>query len=188
MQNYRASLGGSKARINGRHFEDLIDLACQRYKELGIAMIEKNAEPVKQLRAPNQRGQFLACYTKKAQPDYKGTYLTGRSIVFEAKHTDSNRIEQKRVTAEQAAALWTHEQLGAWCFVLVSFRFENFYRVPFSTWEHMAVQFGKVSVTEQDLEPYRLTGGVMCLLGHTVSEAQQEADKSKSLQEKDKNG
>ncbi len=33
---------------------------------------------MKPLRAPNQLGQFLACYTKAAQPDYKGTLKGGR--------------------------------------------------------------------------------------------------------------
>lgn len=175
MKNYKASLGGSKARINGKHFEDLIDMACRRYEEIGMAKIEKTPEPVKQLRPPNQLGQFLACYTKQAQPDYKGTYASGRAVVFEAKHTDSNRIEQKRVTPEQMAALYEHEKLGAWCFILVSFGFRNFYRVPFSVWRDMQGYFKKVSATEQDLEPWRLIGGIMCLFYETVKDAEDES-------------
>lgn len=157
------NMGGLKARNNGETFERMIERACLRYKALGLAYIEKTPEPMKPLNKANQRGQFLACYTKQAQPDYKGTLKGGQSIVFEAKHTDNNRIEQKRVTEEQAAALTRHESLGAVCFVLVSFRFENFYCVPWSVWAEMPQHFGKVSVNENDLLPY-IASGIMTFL------------------------
>lgn len=158
------SRSGSKARINGQHFEELIERACLRYKVLGRAFIEKTPEPMKPLRPPNRTGQFLACYTKQAQPDYKGTIKGGQSIVFEAKHTDGQRIEQSRVTDEQAAALTRHASLGALCFVLVSFGFKNFYVVPWDVWAGMPEKFGKVSVNENDLLSYLAPGGIMHFL------------------------
>lgn len=155
---------GNKARINGQHFEELIEKACLRYKVLGKAFIEKTPEPMRPLRGANPQGQFLACYTKQAQPDYKGTLKGGQSVVFEAKHTDSISIAQNRVTGEQAAALSRHQSLGAKCFVLVSFRFENFYAVPWSIWADMPGAFGKVSANENDLLPYMCPRGIMGFL------------------------
>lgn len=161
--NFKKNAGGLKARNNGQQFESLIEKACLRYKALGKAFIEKTPEPMKPLHQANHRGQFLACFVKQAQPDYKGTLKGGRSVVFEAKHTDDLRIDQRRVTEEQAAALSRHEKLGAVAFVLVSFRFENFYCVPWSVWANMQQHFGKVSVNENDLLPY-IAPGIMSFL------------------------
>ena len=143
--------------MHGVQFESLIDTACTRYMIEGAAYIEKSSEPMKPLK-PIKAGQFVAVYTKKAQPDFKGTLKGGRAVVFEAKHTESTRIEQNRVTDEQAAALDMHQSLGAACFVLVSFRFESFYRVPWTVWSDMPGHFGKKSANEKDLEPYKLNG------------------------------
>lgn len=148
-------IGGKRAKSNGEHFEALIDTACQFYERAGVAFIEKTPEPMKPLK-PSRAGQFIAVYTKQAQPDYKGTLKGGHAIVFEAKHTASTRIEQNRVTKEQAAALDKHHALGATCFVLVSFRFEHFYCVPWVVWRDMPFYFGKVSANESNLGPYEV--------------------------------
>lgn len=148
-------LGGCKARANGENFEALIERACHRYKNLGAAYIEKTPEPTRPIRAL-KAGQFVTVYTKQAQPDYKGTLKGGRAVVFEAKHTAGTRIEQSRVTPEQTAALNVHQFMGAACFVLVSFNFEAFYRVPWTVWRSMPEAFGKVSANAHDLEPYKI--------------------------------
>lgn len=163
IRNHKKAAGGLKARNNGQQFESLIEKACLRYKVLGKAYIEKTPEPMKPLQKANPKGQFLACFVKHAQPDYKGTLKGGRAVVFEAKHTDDLRIDQRRVTDEQALALSNHEKLGALAFVLVSFRFENFYCVPWNVWADMQKHFAKSSVNEQDLLPY-LAPGVMSFL------------------------
>lgn len=147
--------GGLKARTNGEQFEALIMRACERYRALGAAYILKTPEPMKPIR-PLKGGQFVACYTKQAQPDFKGTLRGGRAVCFEAKHTASGRIEQSRVTPEQSEALDEHHALGALCFVLVSFRFEAFFRVPWEVWATMQSSFGKKSANVADLEPYRV--------------------------------
>lgn len=175
---FRQRAAGAKARNNGNHFEELLDRACIRYKALKLAYIEKTPEPMKPLNSPNERGQFLACFTKHAQPDYKGTLKGGRAIVFEAKHTDANRIDQLRVTEDQAAALTRHESMGALCFILVSFRFENFYAVPWSVWRDMKGQFGKVSANEDDLLPYMVPGIMTFLDGPLKRGMATEAQKN----------
>lgn len=153
--NRMSRIGGAKAHRNGETFEAIIDRACVLYEQAGVAKIEKTPEPMKPLRRL-KLGQFVACFTKSAQPDYKGTLRGGRAVCFEAKHAASGRIEQQRVTPEQAEALDKHDELGAVCFVLVSFRFDNFYRVPWHVWRDMPDHFGKVSANEKDLEPFRI--------------------------------
>ncbi len=97
-----AQIRGKQARVAGGYFENIISASCDYYLSRGLAKIEKTPEPMKPLGAKNRKGQFLACYTKQAQPDYGGTLKGGRSIYFEAKHTDDERIEQRRLTPRAA--------------------------------------------------------------------------------------
>jgi hypothetical protein len=108
-----AQIRGKQARVAGGYFENIISASCDYYLSRGLAKIEKTPEPMKPLGAKNRKGQFLACYTKQAQPDYGGTLKGGRSIYFEAKHTDDERIEQRRLTQEQQDDLEAHHKLGS---------------------------------------------------------------------------
>ena len=97
-----AALRGKQNRAAGALFEQMIDAACRYYRQAGIAEIEKTPEAMKPLGHQNGKGQFLACYVKKAQPDFKGTLKGGCSIVFEAKITSADKIQQS-VVLEQPA-------------------------------------------------------------------------------------
>lgn len=85
----RRSYIGARSRAEGAGFEAIISSACDYYRAIGRADIEKTPEPMKPLGGANRSGRFLACYTKQAQPDYKGVLSGGRAVVFEAKHTDT---------------------------------------------------------------------------------------------------
>ena len=99
----RRSYIGARNRAEGAGFESLISSACDYYRAIGLADIEKTPEPMKPLGGADRSGRFLACYTKQALPDYKGVLSGGRAVVFEAKHTDTGRLLYDRVSAEQAA-------------------------------------------------------------------------------------
>lgn len=157
---------GLRSRQNGTLFESMIDASLNWYATKGEAHIEKTPEPMRPLSKPNQRGQFLACYTKQAQPDYKGTLKGGRSIVFEAKHSEGDKIDYGRVTEEQRDALEAHYQLGAVAGVLVSLGMTDFYMVPWKTWRRMMEIYGRKHMKKADLECYKVPfyGGVIKLL------------------------
>ena len=121
---------GWKNKKAGEAFEQIIAHACTFYREQGTAEIEKTPEPMKQLGAKDRKGHFRACYQKRAQPDFKGTLHGGTSVVFEAKHTDGDRILQSVITEDQWRRLDKHWSLGAAVFVIVSIGMENFYNVP----------------------------------------------------------
>lgn len=159
-------LRGMQSRIAGEHFEDMIRASLDWYRDRGLAHIEKTPEPMKPLRPPNKQGQFLACYTKAAQPDFKGTMQGGRSVAFEAKHTDSDRIEYSRLTSDQMDSLELHDRLGAHAFVLVSFGLQDFYRVPWSVWRSMKAIYGRKHMKRGEMEPFRVPylSGVIKLL------------------------
>ena len=171
-KNMMAQIRGKQARVAGGYFENIISASCDYYLSRGLAKIEKTPEPMKPLGAKNRKGQFLACYTKQAQPDYGGTLKGGRSIYFEAKHTDDERIEQRRLTQEQQDDLEAHHKLGAIAFVLVSMSLTDFYRVPWPVWRDMAEIYGRKYMTHAELSRYEVpaTAGFIKFLHGIESE------------------
>lgn len=142
-------------RARGKQFEARLDTAFEYYKARGSAVVEKTPEPMKPIRNMGQ-GRFLACYERKAQPDYKGVIKGGRAVMFEAKFTSTGRMEQDRVRPEQGDYLDQHQGLGARCYVLVGFLTGAVYRLPWDDWKSMKERFGRKYVTEADLQPYRV--------------------------------
>ena len=152
----RRSYMGARSRAEGAGFESIIDNACAYYRSIGLADIEKTPEPMKPLGGADRSGRFLACYTKQAQPDYKGVLSGGRAVVFEAKHTNTGRLLYDRVSGEQAACLRRISRLGGIAFVLCSFNGREFYRIPWPIWEDMKDVFGRKYITPADLAEYRI--------------------------------
>lgn len=155
-KHIQAQIRGKRARVAGNYFEAMISGTCDYYRSKGLAEIKKTPEPMKPLGPKNRKGQFLACYTKQAQPDYGGTLKGGRSIYFEAKHTDDERIEFGRLTKEQRDDLEHHHKLGAIAFVLVSMGMTECFRVPWPVWRDMASIYGRKYMTRDELQAYKV--------------------------------
>lgn len=164
-RHYRAVLAGRRAKAAGEYWENVIGAACRWYSRMGIAEIQKTPEPMRPVRSLGN-GKFVAYYEKMAQPDYKGTLKGGKAVVFEAKHTDSGRLLRDVVSSEQEAQLNRHMALGAECFVMVSFGFERFFRIPWAVFRDMKKRFGRKYVTPLDLGQYEVKykGGVLRFL------------------------
>lgn len=174
-QHYKAVMSGKRSKAAGEYWENMIEAACQHYRLKGIAEITKTPEPMRPIKSLGQ-GKFIAHYEKMAQPDYKGTLAGGKAVVFEAKHTDSDRIEHGRLTQEQINSLTEHHRLGAAAFIMVSFELQDFYRVPWETWRDMKSIYGHKHMTQTELEPFRVkyVAGVLKLLEGLYLELNQQ--------------
>ena len=150
---------GKVSKAKGERFESELDFAFTYYSEKGLAYIEKTPEPMRIIKSLGG-GRFVACFKKKAQSDYKGTIKGGRSVIFEAKYTDSDRMEQSRVTVEQSEYIEKHYKLGAMCHILAGFGTGNVYRIPWEDWCNMKALFGRKYVKETDLEKYKVSTGL----------------------------
>ncbi len=158
---------GTISKAKGKHFENRLDAAFAHYKERGWAIVEKTPEPMHPTKSLCN-GKFVAYFEKKAQPDYKGTLKGGRTVMFEAKFTATDRLEQSRVLQSQADYMDRHTALGARCFVLAGFGSGEVYNIPWDVWSHMKEHFGQKYVTEADLAPYRVCisrNGTLLILG-----------------------
>lgn len=149
---------GCRSRAAGEMFENMLSSSCGYYREKGIAIIEKTPEPMRPIKpyGDRRRGQYIACFAKQAQPDYKGVLCDGTAVIFEAKHTDKDRIQEAVITDTQRQHLDDFLRLGAKCYVMVSMGFQSFYRVPWLIFGSMKGNFGRKYMTLEDLEPYRL--------------------------------
>lgn len=161
-KHYKAVVTGRRNKVAGEYWEQMIDSTCRWYSDQGIAEILKTPEamrPIKRL----PEGKFIAVFTKMAQPDYKGTLKGGKAIIFDAKHTDTDRLKRDAVTSEQEKQFDRHEALGAECYILASFGFERYFKIPWQTFKQMKEKYGRKYVTPGDLEEYeiRYEGGVL---------------------------
>ena len=126
MDTYKRSIRGLQSRSNGEHFEGMIIAASRFYEERGIAAVDKTPEAFKVLKAMDRnRGQFICCFTKQAQPDFKGILMDSTMILFDAKHTDKDKISRDVVTTEQQACFERYMKLGAMCFWLYLWNLKN---------------------------------------------------------------
>ena len=153
---FRASYQGKRNRALGLKFEDIVAEACEHYRSMGLAYIEKTPEPMRVIGVINRKlGHFKAVFEKTAQPDFKGTMAGGRAVCFDAKHTETDRIKQDAVTEKQRDALNIHEAMGAWCFIIVCLD-NTYYRVPWERWKTMKEDCGHKYMNAADLHPYTL--------------------------------
>lgn len=105
-------------------------------------------------------------FHEKSGPDYVGVLNGGRFIALEAKHTDGDRLQQSVVSAEQEKQLDRHAALGAECFVLVSFGFQQFFRIPWEAFRDMKARYGRKYIRPEDVQEYkvRYAGGILRFL------------------------
>ena len=149
---------GAINKAAGRDFEQIIDASLAYYAQSGDAIILKTPEPMRPTKNLGG-GKFIAYYEKQAQPDYKGALKGGRAVVFEAKYTTADRIEQSRVTPEQATLLEKYAAIGAECFVLIGFDMRGVFRVPWAVWRDMKDRWCRKYIVPDDLDEYRVKTG-----------------------------
>ena len=147
----------------GHSFEEYIKDGCAYYSARGRAEIDKTPEPFRVMEKLGG-GIFKGRFTAPAQPDFQGTLAGGRSIVFEAKYTTTDRMKWDVLTGEQRDTLARHHRMGAISAVCVGIG-NNFFFVPWVIWRDMKEHFGRKYVTAANLEPFRVrfNGAVLFL-------------------------
>lgn len=147
----------------GHYFEEAIITACMTYQLQGKAEIDKTPEPFRVM-SKECNGIFTGRFIAAAQPDFKGTLKGGRSIVFEAKYTSTERLNRNILTDEQMRSLDHHYRLGALAGVCAGIR-DRYYFIPWLYWRDMKIIYGRQYLTAVDLEQFRVrcSGPVMFL-------------------------
>jgi recombination protein U len=166
MVDYKKLAQQYQNKVNnaqGHFFEGSILGGCAVYMNRGRAVIDKTPEPFRVLEK-SRDGIFKGRFTARAQPDFQGTLAGGRSIVFEAKYTTTDRLKRDVLTQEQQNALEYHGKQGALSAVCAGIG-NDFFFVPWAVWRDMKEHFGRKYVTAADLEQWRVrfNGAVLFL-------------------------
>lgn len=160
-------LAGRISHGIGENFETEVENICSIYESKKLAKIEKTPEPMKVLRHIED-ARFEAVFTKAAQPDFKGTIKGGKTVVFDAKYTESDRITYQVLSDFQRETLLKYKELGAIAFILVGFSDGAIYRIDIDTWASMKENFGRKHLKQTELEEMSLrvkeTKGIMDFL------------------------
>ena len=121
-------------------------------------------EPFRVTAKDRKNGTFSGRFTARAQPDFQGALDGGRSIVFEAKYTTTDRMKRAAVTDEQMKCLQHNHERGALAAVCVGIQ-NNFFFVPWLIWDDMKNLFKRQYVTAGDLQDFRVkfNGSVLFL-------------------------
>lgn len=154
MQKYERHQRATQSNAEGHHFEAEIKKACKWYSANGRASVEKTPESFRVTRLLGA-GRFEGRFTGKAQVDFSGVLKGGRTIKFDAKYTEKDRIAQNVLTKHQADELEEAWRLGAFCGVCVGMR-DGAYFVPWDVWRDMKGRYGRKYITTDELEEYRL--------------------------------
>lgn len=134
IDNQRAALRYQNKVNNakGHFFESAIKAACALYSDRERADVDKTPEPFRVLEK-SRDGKFKGRFTARAQPDFQGTLDGGRSIVFEAKYTTTDRLKWDVLTQEQRDTLERHARRGALAAVCGGIG-NDFFFVPWAVW------------------------------------------------------
>ena len=153
----------------GKEFENQVEAIGEIYRFNKLAIIEKTPEPMKILKHIDH-GKFETVFQKSAQPDFKGVIKGGRTVVFDAKFTESDRIPYQALSDFQRETLLAYSELGAMAFVLVGFSDGGMYSIPIEDWANMRKLFGKkhlkqVELDEMDYKAKKDKNGMIDFLG-----------------------
>ena len=159
MDTTAKSFKAAMSNGRGRQFEMMIEGACRYYRDTGRANIVKMPEPFRVITKDRAHGKATVQFTAKAQPDFVGCLNNGRAIAFEAKYTDTDRMNRRVITDTQAAALQKYEDMGATAAVCVGFGGiykPCFFMLPWYIFDNMKSIYGRQSVEIKDIAEYRV--------------------------------
>lgn len=148
------SLRALKANGFGKNFEKHIKMACFYYEQEGLAHISKVDEPFRVIRLQSG-GRFIGQFTGAANPDFEGTLKGGRSICFEAKRTQSDRLSANVISDKQYEILEAKYRLGGLVGVCAEIK-DRFYFIPWEIFRDMKARFGRKYVKHEDIKNYQI--------------------------------
>lgn len=149
-RHWRAAMSNGQGRMH----ETLIEGACRYYSSQNRAHITKIPEPFRVMKkAPT--GIATVRFTAHAEPDFKGCITGGRLICFEAKYTDTARINQDVVTKTQADVLERYDNLGAIAAVCVGIQ-QDAFMIPWAVFGNMKKYFGHKYAVADDVRVYQV--------------------------------
>lgn len=113
--------------LRGSALEELINLTNERYRELGLALIQKIPTPITPVEIEKRsRHITLAYFDKKSTVDYIGV-VQGVPVCFDAKECAGDTFSLQNVHPHQMAFMEEFERQQGIAFLLVSYTQKELY-------------------------------------------------------------
>lgn len=119
--------------LRGSALEDLINVTNERYRQKGLALIQKIPTPIKPITIDKAtRHITLAYFDQKSTVDYIGA-VQGIPVCFDAKESASDTFPLHNIHAHQVAFMQEFEKQDGIAFILAYFtNRDEVYYIPFA--------------------------------------------------------
>ena len=118
--------------LRGSQFERLINLTNEKYRELGLGLVQKIPTPITPVQIDEDRHITLAYFDQRSTVDYIGA-VQGFPVCFDAKECGSNSFAMSNVHEHQYGFMKDFEQQRGIAFLLIYFtKADRIYYMRFS--------------------------------------------------------
>lgn len=142
--------------LRGSVLEEMINHTNERYRESGLALIQKIPTPIKPITIdPEKRHITLAYFDQKSTVDYIGV-IQSIPVCFDAKECEVDTVPLHNIHEHQIKFMGEFEQQGGLAFILLGFtKRSEYYYVPFADikrfWDRMQAG-GRKSFTYAEVD------------------------------------
>lgn len=147
--------------LRGSMLEELINLTNSKYREKGMALIQKIPTPITPINIDKEHRHItLAYFEQKSTVDYIGV-VQGVPVCFDAKECAVDTFNMNNVHEHQVAFMKEFEEQNGIAFLLIYYKkYEAYYYLTFNRlyefWER-AVNGGRKSFRYEELDSaYRI--------------------------------
>ena len=143
--------------LRGSAFEELINLTNERYRETGLALIQKVPTPITPIEIDQStRHITLAYFDKKSTVDYIGA-VQGIPVCFDAKECHTDTFPLQNLHEHQVEFMRQFEKQDGIAFLIIYYSARNeLYYMPFKEIDmfwNRAQEGGRKSVRYEELNP-----------------------------------
>ena len=143
--------------LRGSTLEDLINRTNEKYRENGLALIQKIPTPITPVRMDKEHHQItLAYFEQKSTVDYIGA-VQGIPVCFDAKECAADTFALQNIHAHQVQFMEEFEKQGGIAFFLIYYTGRDlFYYLPlvfFKFFWERAQNGGRKSFRFEELNP-----------------------------------
>ena len=167
--------------LRGSTLEEMLNVSIEKYREKGLALIQKIPTPIKPMEMDKARGQItLAFFDQKSTVDYIAL-VQGVPVCFDAKECAADTVPLQNIHAHQIRFMEDFERQGGVSFIILymTHRDECFY-IPFTDlsrfWDR-AQAGGRKSFTYKEIDKSLEVGGTRGLALHFLEQLQRDLDR-----------
>ena len=143
--------------LRGSTLEELINRTNEKYRESGLALIQKISTPIKTIRIDKEHRHItLAYFDQKSTVDYIGA-VQGLPVCFDAKECAQDTFALANIHEHQVQFMKEFEAQGGIAFFLIYYSHrDEFYYLPLAHLEYFwdrAKNGGRKSFRHEELNP-----------------------------------